>query len=105
MIAPGPRQDPVARQAGRMTLIDVRREEPVVKREATVKTTSTDLGPLSFEMRIAEVYCWRVEQLTRAGFEDGHAHLLAEDSRIDLHQACDLVRRGCPSPTAFRILS
>ena len=76
-----------------------------MKREATTETGTPDLEPVTFDLRDAEVYCWRVEQLTRAGFTADHAHLLAEDRTIDLHEACDLVRCGCPSPTAFRILS
>jgi hypothetical protein len=72
--------------------------------EATTETQTPELEPLAFDLRAAEIYCWRVEQLARAGFAVEHAHLLAEDTSVDLHKACDLVRRGCPSPTAFRIL-
>jgi hypothetical protein len=76
-----------------------------MEREATTEIEAPELEPLTFDVRAAEIYCWRVEQLTRAGFAGDHAHLLAEDSEIDLHKACDLVRSGCPSLTAFKILS
>ena len=74
--------------------------EPVMKREATTETQTPELEPLSLDLRAAEIYCWRVEQLTRAGFAGDHAHLLAEDTSVDLHAACDLVLRGCPSRIA-----
>lgn len=47
---------------------------------------------------------WRLEQLTRAGYEETVALVLADLVDIDLHLAVDLVRRGCPSDTALRIL-
>jgi hypothetical protein len=47
---------------------------------------------------------WRLEQLTRAGYEETAALVLADLVDIDLHLAVDLVRQGCPSETALRIL-
>ena len=47
---------------------------------------------------------WRLEQLTRAGYEETVALVLADLVDIDLHLAVDLVRQGCPSDTALRIL-
>ena len=47
---------------------------------------------------------WRLEQLTRAGYEETAALVLADLGDIDLHLAIDLVRQGCPSDTALRIL-
>lgn len=47
---------------------------------------------------------WRLEQLTRAGYEETAALVLADMVDIDLHLAVDLVRHGCPSDTALRIL-
>jgi len=55
--------------------------------------------------RAVEIYCWRVEQLERAGYSGGFAQVLAEDRAVDLHLACDLIARGCPEQTAFAILS
>jgi hypothetical protein len=62
----------------------------------------TDLAPL--DPRAVEIYCWRVEQLERAGYSGGFAHILAENNYIDLHLACDLITRGCPEQTAYAIL-
>ena len=53
----------------------------------------------------AEVFCWRLEQLELAGYSGALAALLAEESRVDLHLACDLVAAGCPERTAYRILA
>lgn len=47
---------------------------------------------------------WRLDALVRAGYDIGSALLLASHVEIDLHDATELVRRGCPSETALRIL-
>ena len=47
---------------------------------------------------------WRAEELVRAGFEPAAASLLAGRADVDLHDAIDLVRRGCPPAVAFDIL-
>lgn len=51
-----------------------------------------------------DVYCWRMEQLIEAGFSGAVAAALAGDAGIDLHLACDLLARGCPPGTAYRIV-
>jgi hypothetical protein len=51
-----------------------------------------------------EVLRWRFGSLVRAGYEDCEAIVIASNTTIDLHVAEDLVRRGCPSGTALRIL-
>ncbi len=51
-----------------------------------------------------EVLRWRFSLLIRAGYEDCEAIAIASNAAIDLHAAEDLVRRGCPSGTALRIL-
>ena len=48
---------------------------------------------------------WRLEELLRAGYELEDATEIAFHLEIDLHQATDLVRRGCPSATAVRIVA
>jgi hypothetical protein len=48
---------------------------------------------------------WRLEELLRAGYELEDATEIAFHLEIDLHQATDLVRRGCPSATAARIVA
>ena len=52
----------------------------------------------------AVVLGWRVEQLIAAGFDSDAAFVLALDRTVDLHEATELVRRGCPPDTALRIL-
>jgi len=52
----------------------------------------------------ARVLGWRIEQLIRVGFDSDAAFVLALDRAVDLHEATELVRRGCPPNTAFRIL-
>ena len=52
----------------------------------------------------ARVLGWRIEQLIAVGFDSDAALVLALDRTVDLHEATELVRRGCPPQTAFRIL-
>lgn len=52
----------------------------------------------------ARVLSWRIEQLIAVGFESEAAFVLALDRDVDLHEATQLVHRGCPPETAFRIL-
>lgn len=52
----------------------------------------------------ARVLGWRIEQLIAVGYDSDSAFVLALDRSIDLHEATELVRRGCPPATAFRIL-
>src|SRR5262249_25886761 len=47
---------------------------------------------------------WRFTQLMSAGFTSDDALELATRIEVDLPQATDLRRRGCPSETAKRIL-
>jgi len=51
-----------------------------------------------------EVRRWRLEQLLRAGYDLPDARRLARCQDVDLHQAVDLVRAGCPPELAFSIL-
>ena len=50
------------------------------------------------------VRCWRLEELLRAGYDEEDATEIAFHLDIDLHVAASLVRRGCPSGTAARIV-
>ena len=50
------------------------------------------------------VHRWRLEELVRAGYEPADALVLSRRPEIDLHAAIDLVKHGCPSGTAVRIL-
>jgi hypothetical protein len=47
---------------------------------------------------------WRADELVRAGFEPAAASLLASRADVDLHDAIELVRRGCPPELALDIL-
>lgn len=51
-----------------------------------------------------EVVQWRFEQLRGAGYERRDADLLSSRADIDLHQAVELVRGGCPHELALSIL-
>ena len=67
--------------------------------------SSIEPAPTYQEVRAAELYCWRVTQLERAGYSSGQAYALAENRAIDLHAACSLLERGCSEQLAFCILT
>ena len=52
----------------------------------------------------AEVLAWRFDALCRTGFDLDAAAVLAANVEVDLHKAIELVRRGCPTELAARIL-
>ena len=52
-----------------------------------------------------EIVTWRRRQLVEAGFTDGLARRVADDSSYDLHALIELVERGCPPALAVRILA
>jgi hypothetical protein len=52
-----------------------------------------------------QVEDWRYQQLRRAGWPEQQALLFALDPGVDLHQACDLLARGCEPTLALRILA
>ncbi len=47
---------------------------------------------------------WRFDELVRSGYDVASALVLASHVEIDLHDASNLVRRGCPCETALKIL-
>ena len=51
-----------------------------------------------------EVLRWRYNELVRGGFDPGDARVLASNLEVDLHQAVELLRDGCPQATALLIL-
>lgn len=51
-----------------------------------------------------EILSWRLEQLMLAGYGPGEAKFVARRGDIDLHEATDLVRNGCPPELAVAIL-
>ncbi len=56
------------------------------------------------ETELDRVERWRTAELMRAGFAGDDAVALAARLEVDLHEAIELVRRGCPPELAFRIL-
>lgn len=68
------------------------------------------MGPLSQKPLEADheeaprVVRWRREVLLRAGYSLPDAKLLAKRTHVDLHQAVELVERGCPPERAVEIL-
>jgi hypothetical protein len=57
------------------------------------------------ETELERVERWRTSELMRVGFPGDDAVALAARTDVDLHQAIELVQRGCPPNLALRILS
>lgn len=47
---------------------------------------------------------WRHEELERAGYDPESALVLAASHDVDLHEAIELLRRGCSVDLALQIL-
>lgn len=62
------------------------------------------LEPSILDPRIEPVEGWRLEKLIDAGYSVDDAVALAPRPDIDLHQAVELVDRGCSPELAARIL-
>ena len=56
------------------------------------------------EAKIEAVLGWRLEQLLQAGYDRRDAGQLARRTDVDLHQAVDLLGKGCPPELAVAIL-
>jgi hypothetical protein len=56
------------------------------------------------EVTTDEVIGWRLEKLLEAGYEPRKARVLSRRRDIDLHQAVELLQRGCPHDLALSIL-
>jgi len=67
-----------------------------------------DLGMTTAETETYEetelIEAWRAEALERAGYGAAAAAEIAVRFDIDLHFATDLLKHGCPSDLALRIL-
>ena len=72
--------------------------------DPTLNDVETDVLEENAPDPAARVLGWRIEQLIAVGFDSDAALVLALDRSVDLHEATELVRRGCPPQTAFRIL-
>ena len=57
------------------------------------------------ETETERVERWRTSELMRVGFPGDDAVALAARLDVDLHEAIELVKRGCPPQLAIRILS
>jgi hypothetical protein len=66
--------------------------------------TAAELQDLDLDTEAERVILWREEELERAGYGRDAARQLAESAYVDLHLATQLLRRGCPEPTAVEIL-
>ena len=56
------------------------------------------------ESELDRIVRWRSEELERAGYSTDGAASLAARLEVDLHEAIDLVKGGCPPETAVKIL-
>ena len=56
------------------------------------------------ETELDHVERWRTAELMRVGFPGDDAVALAARTDVDLHEAIELVQRGCPPELAVRIL-
>jgi hypothetical protein len=56
------------------------------------------------ETELDRVERWRTAELMRVGFAGDDAVALAARTDVDLHDAIELVQRGCPPELAVRIL-
>ena len=65
--------------------------------------TTAEFSRLGTE-EAAQILRWRLRTLAAAGYDLDDAVVVASNVQIDLHRAVELVRRGCPSGTAVRIL-
>ena len=73
--------------------------------DPTVETRPAETLEEGVVDQSARVLSWRIEQLIAAGFDSEAGFVLALDRDVDLHDATELVRWGCPPGTAFRILT
>lgn len=72
--------------------------------DQTLETPPVESAEESRSDPAARVLGWRIEQLIAVGYDSDSALVLALDRSVDLHEATELVRRGCRPETAFRIL-
>jgi hypothetical protein len=56
------------------------------------------------ESELERITRWRSEELERAGYAPDGAAAIAGRLDIDLHEAIDLLKSGCPADIALRIL-
>jgi hypothetical protein len=59
---------------------------------------------LVFVSEIERIERWRHEELERAGYDAESALVLAASHDVDLHDAVELLERGCSVDLALQIL-
>ena len=59
---------------------------------------------LLYQTEIDRVENWRHDALQRAGYDRESAVVLAASRDVDLHQAVELLERGCSIDLALQIL-
>jgi hypothetical protein len=59
---------------------------------------------LIFGSEIERIERWRHEELERAGYDPESALVLAASHDVDLHDAVELLKRGCTVDLALQIL-
>jgi hypothetical protein len=80
-------------------------EKPNIRvRRERVRSMPTADVRLHDETEIERIEHWRAEALERAGFDLRSASALAMRHDVDLHDAIDLLDRGCPPEVALQIL-
>ena len=65
--------------------------------------TATNTNVIT-ESELDRIVRWRSEELERAGYSPDGAASLAARLKVDLHEAIDLVKDGCPPDIAVKIL-
>ena len=78
--------------------------DPVVVDEREAARVTAAQFELIDETEAEAILRWRFEELVRSGYDIGSALVLASHVEVDLHDASDLTRRGCPPETALKIL-
>jgi hypothetical protein len=57
-----------------------------------------------YSSEIDRIERWRHEELARAGYDAESAVVLSASHDVDLHEAVNLLRRGCSVELALQIL-
>ena len=65
--------------------------------------TAAEAGML-YDTEAERIARWRLQELQRAGYDRAAAAELASRADVDLHQAIDLLAKGCPPELALEIL-
>jgi hypothetical protein len=65
--------------------------------------SAADLELMHFS-EIERIERWRHEELERAGYDPESAVVLAASHDVDLHDAVELLKRGCSVDLALQIL-